>query len=148
MKKIGCTCDYLALRDAELYRAFRQAMGAVATKDMERVYLLTADSPSSRFWTSEQRAGDVISMMLKGGSISHMTPRRQEMYRELLSRFLRRRAEFPKEKVWETLCAVVNSPAPSFYLTPHSVRITVARYHARMLREKAENSKEKEGGQR
>lgn len=143
MKKNGCVCDFVPRRNAELYKTFRHTLVSTSSVDMNLIYKLTADAPSSRFWTSERRAAEVISMMLRGISISFMSPTRQEMFRELFRRFLELRSADPKESVSQTVVQAVNSPAPKFYLTPKSVKVILCRYRAQMR-----GAKDKKGGER
>ncbi|MDE6026805.1 MAG: hypothetical protein K2G23_01880 [Muribaculaceae bacterium] len=130
MKKIGSVSEFGSLRDQELWLAYRRAIASTGVVSSDILYELTASSPASRFWVSERRASEVMGAMIRGISISFMSPTRQEMYRELFRRFIDYRAQNPQSSIYEATFNAVNSPAPKFYLTPKSVKVILYKYRA------------------
>lgn len=88
---------------------------------MTDIFEQVSESPSSRFWVSEERAAIVMSRLFKGKSISHMRPNKKEMFLEIFRRVSDLRQSYPEKSLFELTSIVVNSPAPKFYLTPRSV---------------------------
>ena len=128
MRKIGAVSEYGSKRDAELWQAYRRAIANSGVVSSETLYEMTASSPASRFWVSERRASEVMGAIIRGISISCMSPTRQEMFREIFSRFIRYRSKFPDSTIYEATFHAVNTPAPKFYLTPKTVKIILCRY--------------------
>lgn len=125
MKKIGSVSDFGSQRDQELWQAFRRAIANSGVVSSEVLFEMAALSPASRFWVSERRASEVMGAMIRGISISYMSPMRREMYQEIFRRFIEYRSRRPRASIYEATFAAVNSPAPKFYLTPKSVKIII-----------------------
>lgn len=125
MKKLGSVTDFGPHRNQELWCAYRRALAASGVISPRELYILTATSPTSRFWVSERRAAEVMGAILRGMSLNKMSPTRHEMYTEIFTRFKEYRAKHPGASIYEATFAAVNSPAPKFYLTPGSVRILI-----------------------
>lgn len=121
MKYRGSHFEYREERDADLLRAYREQLAASGTISLPEIAARVADSPSKRFWVSEERAVIVISNLLNGRSIERMNPMRREMFLEIFRRYKQYRQEHPtlskKDIVWH----VCNEEAPRFYLTAKSV---------------------------
>ena len=132
MKKVGSVAEFGQQRNDELWLAYRRAIASSGVVSTEILYEMTAESPTSRFWVSERRASEVIGAMLRGISISFMSPLRQQMFSEIFRRFLVYREKFPKSTIYEATFHAVNSPAPKFYLTPKTVKILL--YKIRKLK--------------
>ena len=129
MKKIGSVAEFGPQRDQELWLAFRRALGAASdVVTIDKLCAIAAESPSSRFWVSERRASEVIGAMLRGISISFMSPTRREMFREIFRRFIAYRERHPLSSIYEATFAAVNSPSPKFYITPKTAKIIIYRY--------------------
>ncbi|MCR5587994.1 MAG: hypothetical protein K6F72_00075 [Bacteroidales bacterium] len=123
MKHTGNKPHYVKNRNRELLAAYRKALdnadGNIRLPDICRT---AANTPCSRFWISEERARDVITLMLKGQyALDEMKPLTREMYIEIFHRVSRLRDEKPDDSLYDLVFAAVNSPAPKFYLTPESV---------------------------
>lgn len=127
MKKIGSVAEFGKQRNEELLAAFRKAMGDPKLRTLDDIFMAAASSPASRFWVSERRAGEVISHLMKGGSIERMLPKRREMYEEILRRTLAYMKKHPRASVTDAVFEAVNSPAPEFYLTYKSTRVILYR---------------------
>lgn len=133
MRKIGAISEFGSKRDAELWQAYRRAIATSGVVSTEMLYEMTAASPTSRFWVSERRAAEVMGAIIRGISLNHMSPTRQEMFREIFNRFLQYRSKVPKSTIYEATFHAVNTPAPKFYLTPKTVKIILCRYRREKL---------------
>ena len=135
MKKKGSVAEFGHKRNEELWLAYRRAIAESGVVTTDRLYVMTASTPTSRFWVSERRASEVMGAMLRGRSITDMSATRREMFSEIFRRFSEYRRRFPAASIYEATFAVVNSPAPKFYLTPNSVKILL--YQIRRQRKQA-----------
>lgn len=88
---------------------------------MPEIHKMVAESPSSRFWVSEERASIVVSAMLAGKPLPRMNKNKLEMFKEIFTRFLQLKKIFPKRSVYDLVFDIVNQPAPKFYMTPRTV---------------------------
>lgn len=126
MKHKGSQCDYVADRDADLLRAYKEVISVRDNIGYSEIIARLAKSPSSRFWVSEKRAYDVICSLLRGKKLSHnMYPTRRAMFMEIFRRFKIYQEQHPSLTKKEIIWHVCNEEAPSFYLTPKSIEVTL-----------------------
>lgn len=103
-------------------RVFHRVIAPLRSVRLADVARLVAESPSSRFWVSEERAAIVISAMAAGRPLPPMTPTRREMFAELYRRYLLLRPLHPGWSVLRIMEVVVHQPAPKFYFTPRTMQ--------------------------
>lgn len=128
MKHKGSQCDYTADRDADLLRAYKEVISVRDNIGYSEIIARLAKSPSSRFWVSEKRAYDVICGLLRGKKLCHnMYVTRRAMFMEIFRRFKIYQKEHPSLTKKEIIWHVCNEEAPSFYLTPKSIEVTLNR---------------------
>ncbi len=113
--------DFSKQRNNDLMRVYRQCLAEARVVVMPEIFQRVADSPSRRFWVSEERAAIVVARIHAGKSWPHMRPAKREMFEEIYRRFLIERMAHPKKSVYELVTGVVNQPAPKFYLTARTV---------------------------
>jgi hypothetical protein len=122
MKYFGCSLDFLAERNADIMRAYREQLAAADYVLMPEIFERVAESPSRRFWVSEERAAVVVAAIEAGRPvIDTMYPSKKEMYLEIHRRYKILRRENPEASLLELVSQVVNQPAPKFYFTPRSI---------------------------
>lgn len=122
MKHSGCILEFTTQRNNELMAAFRKALGCQYSSDIE-IYELTVNSPSSRFWVSEERATIVISAICRGVPVlEKMNPLKREMFSEIYKRVLVLKKSNPDARLYDLVFDIVNSPAPKFYMQPRSAK--------------------------
>lgn len=122
MKHQGSVSDYIPQRNLELIQTYRRTLASKEFIVRRDVCSIVADSPCSRFWTSEERATAVITDMLKGKYVlDSMRPLKREMFVELYKRTQQLREEQPDAPLFDIVMLAVNSPAPKFYMTPDSI---------------------------
>lgn len=126
MKQLGTTFEYEKERNRDLIRAYRICMDAHPGLPFFQQCKLISNMPASRFWVSEERAGIVISHLLKGENIL-LTPLKQEMYNEILGRTKAIMEREPGRAVSDIVFEVVNQPAPRFYYSAASIREMIYR---------------------
>ncbi len=103
------------------------------TVSMSQVSKEASTKPSSRFWVSEDRAKSVVSSWLAHDNSgkpylpyadpSTMHPLHMAMYKEIYERYKILRSKHPTWTHIRIIRRVVNSPAPSFYLTADSIKV-------------------------
>lgn len=117
MKHSGCVLAFTTQRNKELMNAYRNAIINADHIDLSRVAYIIANTPSSRFWVSEERALIVVQAIMNGSPILEtMRPLKREMFLEIYHRVCKRMKEKPNTPLPDIVMEVVNSPAPKFYL--------------------------------
>lgn len=126
MKYPGCILEFTHDRNADILRVLRTLRldKDVLSHGVSELAHRIAESPSARFWISEDRATVIISAMLKGKPLPPARQCRREMYEEIYRRVVELREKRPDAQLQDLVTEVVNQPAPKFYLTPN----TIARY--------------------
>lgn len=123
MKHQGNVSDFAYLRNAELMAAFRKVLDEKQFFDINKDFEQVVNQPCSRFWTSEERATNVVAAIMRGQPIIHtMRPTKQEMFLEIYHRVMALRKERPNTQLFDIVFEVVNSPAPKFYMHPRYAR--------------------------
>lgn len=125
MKPHGSKCDYENERNHDLLRVFLKLIEAADVVCLPEIYKQVVNMPSSRFWVSEERAGIVISAMMKGRSLKGMRKNKREMFNEIYKRAMRIHKAYPELTPLELAIKVVRQPAPKFYLSPGSAEIYI-----------------------
>lgn len=121
MKPFGSSVEFTRARNADIMRVFRQKLVEAKTVRMLDIFKEVAESPSSRFWVSEERAAIVIASMQAGRPLPRMTDNKRRMFEEIYRRYSLLRKSNPHRSIIELASIVVHQPAPEFYFTPRSV---------------------------
>lgn len=135
MRKKGSVCEFTIQRDEELKSVFRRIFMSRKSVSAESLFGEVVMSEASRFFVSEVRAERMIRHHLKRGVWPVKSVLRRRMFTEIENRVMQVLAsegvciaispdnvivDIPRFR--DVICEVVNSPAPSFYLTPRSCR--------------------------
>lgn len=121
MKYFGSILEFTRERNKDLMRVYREKLSEASIIVMPVIFELVAQSPSSRFWVSEERAAIVISAMAAGRPMPRMRKNKREMFEEIFRRFVVMHEQQPDKSVYELVALIVNQPAPKFYLTARTV---------------------------
>ncbi len=121
MKYFGSILEFTRERNEDLMRVYREKLSEASIIVMPVIFELVAQSPSSRFWVSEERAAIVISAMAAGKPMPRMRKNKREMFEEIFRRFVVMHEQQPDKSVYELVALIVNQPAPKFYLTARTV---------------------------
>lgn len=127
MKYKDSRCYFIQERDADLLSAYQKIIKVRDNIRLSEIEQKLAQSPSRRFWVSEDRAYIVILDMLKGKSLDNMIPTRKAMYQEIFRRFQIHKGNEPQLSNMEIIKRVCAEKAPSFYLTPQSIHVILSR---------------------
>lgn len=121
MKSFGCILAFTRERNAALLHAYRQHVASANVIRLNEIGVRIVNSPSPRFWVSEERAAAVVSAIMRGRPIlDTMRPTKREMFEEIHRRVLALKELHPDWRLCELVYEVVNSPAPKFYMEPSS----------------------------
>lgn len=127
------------MRNSELLEAFRRELKQPGKINLFDVVHRAVNSPTSRFWVSEDRAFSVISSMRRGESIDEMIVTKREMYSEIYARVSQLMDTTPDISLIDAVTKVVNSPAPQFYLTDGSA-IVILHHTKKLCRSKSKEA--------
>lgn len=133
MKSKGDVIDFDDERGAELVKAWNRQCMLAKQINWRVIARRVVNSPCSRFWVSEERAAIVVGLMLKGEKKIHCTNTKREMFEEIYRRFLIEREKHPTASITALTVKVVNSPAPKFYLTPHTAYVYIQKYRKKIF---------------
>ncbi len=127
MKPHGSHFEYENQRNDNLMAVYHEIIVKANYVRMPDIYEKVANSPSRRFWVSEERAAIVVSAMMRGDKLKNMRQLKREMYNEIYKRAMKLREEHPFMPISQLVAIVVEQPAPKFYLTPGSAKVLICK---------------------
>ena len=124
MKKKNSKCDYTQHRNEKLMAEFKARIGCGDGSTIDSIFpLIARDAKAPRFYINEDRAYSLIRNFKKSGRWpDNMTANKRRMICDILERVERTMAFRRNITLKDAVYEVVNSEAPSFYLTPRSIR--------------------------
>ncbi len=125
MKPIGSKFEYEEERNDNLMSVYHNLISNCATIRMRELMVELVNSPSARFWVSEERASIVISSMMRGCTLDEMSRMKREMFMEIYRRVMEIQKAYPGISMSEAIFQVIRQPAPKFYLTPGSAKVII-----------------------
>lgn len=135
MKDFGCILEFSQERMDELLKVYYAHIEACSHIRMPDVYAAIVEKPASRFWVSPERAATVVFALMSGKSVlDTMRPTKRAMFTEIYRRVRRIIDNDPSVTVGEAVRSVVEQPAPSFYLAPHSAKALVCKARRQWVR--------------
>lgn len=141
MKNFGSVFEYEQERNNNLLRLYHQLISEVKFICSEEIYRKMADSPSDRFWVSEERALIVVLQIMKGDTLLGMGKNKRDMFFEIYRRATIMKQKYPTLSFTKIMFKVVRQPAPKFYLTEGSIKVIISKikskwYERRRVRNK------------
>ena len=141
MKNFGSVFEYEQERNNNLLRLYHQLISEVKFICSEEIYRKMADSPSDRFWVSEERALIVVLQIMKGDTLLGMGKNKRDMFFEIYRRATIMKQKYPTLSLTKIIFKVVRQPAPKFYLTEGSIKVIISKikskwYERRWVRNK------------
>lgn len=141
MKNFGSVFEYEQERNNNLLRLYHQLISEVKFICSEEIYRKMADSPSDRFWVSEERALIVVLQIMKGDTLLGMGKNKRDMFFEIYRRVTIMKQKYPTLSLTKIMFKVVRQPAPKFYLTEGSIKVIISKikskwYERRRVRNK------------
>lgn len=141
MKNFGSVFEYEQERNNNLLRLYHQLISEVKFICSEEIYRKMADSPSDRFWVSEERALIVVLQIMKGDTLLGMSKNKRDMFFEIYRRATIMKQKYPTLSLTKIMFKVVRQPAPKFYLTEGSIKVIISKikskwYERRRVRNK------------
>lgn len=117
MKSFGSVLSFTRERNAALLKAYREQVDAASFVRLNEIGEKIVNSPSPRFWVSEERAAAVVSAIMRGKPVLEtMRPTKREMFEEIHRRVMALKEQHPDWHLCQLVFNVVNSPAPKFYM--------------------------------
>lgn len=123
MKKIGSNCGFISHRNRELAEKARRLAVSRGVGEYD-VAQEVAESEASKFWIDEDRAVRLVREHRRG--IVQKRKPREAMAAEITRRTEAMLNQNPKLSLTDAVFEVVNSPAPSYYISERSVRRAIA----------------------
>ncbi len=121
MKSFGAVLAFTRERNAALLKVYREQVYAAGYIRLDEIGEKIVNSPSPRFWVSEERATVVVSAIMRGKPVlKTMRPSKREMFEEIHRRVVALKKVHPDWYLCELVMEVVNSPAPKFYMKASS----------------------------
>lgn len=117
-------CEFASERSELLLRNFRESLTIQSRISLKRAFHDAVNAPAPRFWVSEIRALRIVKAILNGDLeiLDSMRAEKQRMYLEIARRVKDMKASNPEMNLGDIVFTVVNSPAPSFYMTADYAR--------------------------
>ena len=125
MKPVGIKFEFAEQRNEDLISTYRRKLSECEVIRLPKVLRETVQSPSKRFWVSEERAIIVVMQMMAGNNLDRMQPMRKAMYEEIYRRTMKMKMMNPEMTFTEIVSLVIEQPAPCFYLTPGSAKVII-----------------------
>lgn len=123
MKKKGSVCVYTHTRNEDLKKAFKNTLSSAPAGKVSSLIDAMATAPAPRFYIDETRAYRLIRERINKGSWpERMLPGKRKMIEEIWTRSMLLMHTDPGLHLYDAVITVIHSPAPSFYLTPGSMR--------------------------
>ncbi|MCH5234907.1 MAG: hypothetical protein J1E16_06405 [Muribaculaceae bacterium] len=118
MKKSNAKCEFASQRSQLLIKNFQESIARQSKISINKACKDAVAAPAPRFWVSEARATRIVSMIMKGEKVlDGMHLQKRKMYLEIYERVKAKKEANPELPLGDIVFDVVNSPAPSFYIT-------------------------------
>lgn len=127
MRHKGSDSEFKEIRDSEILALYRRYLNESPNIVVSHMLVQIVNSPSSRFWITEQRAAIVLGQMKRGETFPDAYPQKREMYKELYRRAEKIWKENPNMSVYSVASIVVEQPAPSFYMSTTLCNLIISR---------------------
>ena len=127
MKNFGSVFEYEQERNNNLLRLYHQLISEVRYICSEEIYRKMSNSPSDRFWVSEERALIVVLQIMKGDTLLGMGKNKRDMFFEIYRRAMAMKERCPNLSLTKIVFRVVRQPAPKFYLTEGSIKVIISK---------------------
>ena len=131
MKHVGSKLEFTEERMAEMSLIYRRCLSQARIINRGEILRKVAETATSRFYVSEERAAAVVGRMLAGRPLGPMNENKKKMFDEILSRSMKLRKARPERSLIDIVSEVVNQPAPRFYLTPETIGVMLSRHRRR-----------------
>ena len=125
MKPVGTKFEFAEQRNEDLISTYRRKLSECEVIRLPKVLREAVQSPSKRFWVSEERAIIVVMQMMAGKNLDRMQPMRKAMYEEIYRRTMKVKMMNPEMTITDIVSRVIEQPAPCFYLTPGSAKVII-----------------------
>lgn len=136
MKPTGTRFCYADERDKDLMRAYNEKIAECSFIRLPELLEKVVNSPSKRYWVSEERAAIVLSAMFRGERLEGMSRMKREMYEDLFREASELREAHPDWSVAEIAFHATRRPARKFYMLATSAKVIISKIKKRWLKER------------
>lgn len=133
--------DFIKERDEEILSSYKNVIrklksigvnednpnGILSYISMEGIRYLTVTSGASRFYVSTEEAVKVIMRAHHGFPFNFDQKEKQKMYTEIYKRY-KEVILIDKRNIYSVLEDIINSPAPSFYITQRYLNLILQKH--------------------
>ena len=126
--------ELIVERNADFVKAYRAAVAENDCPNIKGYVRIAIKMPSKRFWIEKDRAYDIIMFMENNVAFASPNPNKIRMYDEIYLRYKARMEQNPNAQKSEVIEAVINEPAPEFYLSIHAAMKIINRNNTRVRR--------------
>lgn len=126
MKHPGSKYEWERERNADLLRAYREAISRVDFVDLATICERVVKMPSRQFWISPKRAATIVAQ-IEAGNAPKLRDNGQRRINEIYSRYKKVRETNHTDSIYTIVSKIVFQPAPEFYLTPASANVIIHR---------------------
>lgn len=127
MKKQGNISLHIEDRDMALVAEFRRKIRSAAILDLDSIFREIAYGPAPRFYVAEDRVLEMIRVKRLTGDFPLKFPLRRAMFAEIERRANLLVDSGEADNIIDAVYMTVYKPAPSFYLEPSTVKVTIYR---------------------
>ena len=109
-------------RDAELFRAYQNALAAHEFADQRQAVDYVRKNEAPRWFVSKEYCAAVISSWLRGKEFCKMRENKRRKFRAIYDIYLKLKNEFPYNTFYhlELCAAIVETPAPEWFIDHQS----------------------------
>lgn len=136
VKPSGTKFCYAEERDADLMRAYNEKIAECSFIRLPELLEKVVNSPSARYWVSEERAAIVLSAMFRGDRLEGMSRMKREMYTDLFAEAKEIRKAHPDWSIADIAFHASRRPARKFYMLATSAKVIISKIKKRWLRER------------
>ena len=133
MKHFGTKFEYTDMRDEALMSTYRRLMASEKYIRLPELLEKGVNSPSKRFWVSEERAAIVLSQMFKGDLLENMSEMKREMFMDLYEVAKVIRSNNPGMSMADIAFHATRQPARKFYIKAASAKVIIHRIKKKWL---------------
>ncbi len=135
--------DYRLARDYDIVDTYNKVIAMLGrdarTMMRDEIFEYVTRQPAKQFYISYQEAKKNVSLLLRNLPIPIKSEFRRQMYLDIAILALDRHKQHPEVSILDHVCDVVDSEAPSFYLSRSSIE---QRYNETIKRIQRDNKKQ------
>ena len=126
--------ELISERNIDFIERYRETMEQCDNTSIKDHVRITIKKPAKRFYIEKERAYDIIMFMENNVAFASPNPNKIRMYDEIYIRYKARMEKNPNAQKSDVIEAVINEPAPEFYIGIHAAMKIINRNNTRVRR--------------